>query len=709
MENKKTKTVGIKRISFKWKVILILELFAIVVNGSIGLLVWKTLHETVRNASQEKLVSIASSTAAAINVSKHESIRNEEDANNVEYGEISEFLRKVQNSDDSIDDIYTMRKTDLDETWEFVVDAMQTEDINNNGAIEDEEKRVEVGEEYGVSEYPQMKLAFGGPIADEEISCDKWGCWLSGYAPILDEDGNAVAIVGVDMSVEKVLGFEKEIRNISLAIMGILILLIPLVFYFTLAFLTSPMKKILKGIHGFQDDMSTRLDIRTGDEFEMIAVTFNTMAHQLELLYRDMENIVKEKTGELSSRVEEIEKRNANDEALLASIGDGLVAVDGEGNVIMMNRKAIEILGVENVDQVLHKNFCNSMELEDEKGNKVPCSKHPARRALKKGVRMSFSYVYLREDGKRIPLFMTVSPIVMGGKIIGAISVFHDISREREIDKAKSEFVSLASHQLRTPLSTIKWYAEMLSMEQVGKISSKQKKYLNAIYQSNQHMIELVNALLNVSRIEMGTFSIEPEGVNICALIRSVMAEAGPMIEEKELSINVNCDTNIPSIQADSTLMRIILQNLVSNAIKYTSQSGKITISAKVHSRQNAKKDADFLQICVADDGIGVPKHQQKHMFTKLFRADNARESVTDGNGLGLYIIKSILENSGGKINFKSEEGKGTEFIVTLPLSGMRSRKGTKRLNSYVKIKPSEIDSGNVSRKTNNNKPKKKK
>jgi signal transduction histidine kinase len=268
---------------------------------------------------------------------------------------------------------------------------------------------------------------------------------------------------------------------------------------------------------------------------------------------------------------------------------------------------------------------------------------------------------------------ITATPVVLDTKPTGVIMVFHDITKEKEIDKAKTEFVSLASHQLRTPLSAVNWYVEMLLSGDAGTLNSEQKKYLDEVYKGNQRMVELVNSLLNVSRLELGTFLIEPKPTDVVLLAQSVADEQKLQIDQKKILFSFLFEKNIPVIQADPKLLRMVLQNLLVNAVKYTPEKGTIALSISLAD----KKD---LLIKISDTGYGIPKHQQDKIFTKLFRADNVREKDTQGTGLGLYIVKSIMDHSGGKIWFESEENKGTTFFVRLPLVGMKKKEGVKTL-----------------------------
>lgn len=268
---------------------------------------------------------------------------------------------------------------------------------------------------------------------------------------------------------------------------------------------------------------------------------------------------------------------------------------------------------------------------------------------------------------------LSIFPIREGNQVLFYVSLCADITQRKEIDRAKTEFVSLASHQLRTPLSAIRWYSEMLLSKYVGELNEKQRQYVKEIYTGNLRMVELVNALLNVSRIDLGTFASEPEDVNLVEVCESVLSELTPQIIEKKQTVE-RIFSSAPGVySADPKLIRIVFQNFLSNSVKYTPPEGHII--AEIGVREGN------LYIRVSDNGYGIPKAQHGKIFEKLFRADNVRQKDTEGTGLGMYIVKAIIESSGGKIWFDSEENKGTTFYALLPLSGMMKKSGFKGLS----------------------------
>ncbi len=240
-----------------------------------------------------------------------------------------------------------------------------------------------------------------------------------------------------------------------------------------------------------------------------------------------------------------------------------------------------------------------------------------------------------------------------------------ELSRANEklqkFDEVKSNFISIVAHQLRTPLSAIKWTLSMLIGGDMGELNNDQKTFLMKTYESNTRMITLVNDMLVADGIQSGRVHYGFKHIDIVDLMDNVLYEINPQALKRHISIHYkNKFENLPQIYADPESMRAVLQNLLENAIKYTIDGGRVEI--------DIKEEKDHLLVSVADNGIGVPDDQAKDVFVKFFRARNAVKQVTDGSGLGLYITKSIIEKNGGTIWFESAEGKGSTFYFTVPL-----------------------------------------
>ncbi|MBP6866098.1 MAG: PAS domain S-box protein [Candidatus Pacebacteria bacterium] len=389
---------------------------------------------------------------------------------------------------------------------------------------------------------------------------------------------------------------------------------------------------------------------------------------------------LRERTVTYASEVTKgLRQAKAKDEAMLLSIGEGLVATGKDGNIVFVNRAFEDLMGWHE-EEVQGKLFVNLVQMFDEENREIEKQDRPIYKILRAPsssttkATITSNMHYKRKDGTIFPVAITISPIVVEGQIIGAVEVFRDITEEKAVDKEKTEFVSLASHQLRTPLSSVNWYTEMLLTGDAGKLSKMQKEYVKEIYAGNQRMIDLVNDLLNVSRLELGTFSVNPEKVDIVSAAFLAIDEQKQEIKKKKIKMETDFPDERPlEIDADPKLLHMIFQNLLSNSVKYTHEKGNIKIAVL--------KEDDFILIKVTDNGIGIPKSQQEKIFTKLFRADNVKGEDVEGTGLGLYIIKSIIEESGGTISFESKEGEGTTFTVALPLLGMKKKEGSRELS----------------------------
>ena len=292
----------------------------------------------------------------------------------------------------------------------------------------------------------------------------------------------------------------------------------------------------------------------------------------------------------------------------------------------------------------------------------------------KKDFNITFRVVWPNKEVHDIRAFASVERDAEG-KPLKMVGVNWDVTKEMEVDKAKSEFVSLASHQLRTPLSTINWYAEMLESGDAGPLTEKQHEFLKEIYLGSQRMVGLVNALLNVSRLELGRLTVEPSLTDLPTLSKTIISELKPIIEKNQLTVTEQYGESLPLANVDPKLISIVFQNLLTNAVKYTEEKGVIIFSIEMRKAGESfgerTVEGDSYAISVKDSGIGIPENQQHAIFTKLFRADNARERDQDGTGLGLYIVKEIVDLAGGAVWYNSKKGTGTTFYVLLPVEGM--------------------------------------
>lgn len=352
-------------------------------------------------------------------------------------------------------------------------------------------------------------------------------------------------------------------------------------------------------------------------------------------------------------------EQEAEAEALFTSIGDGAISTDEFGRITRVNPAAQNLLGYSEKELMgawFPKKIV-AVGLDDAPMNLID---RPITKAFLTGKPISDKLYYRRKNGQKVPVSINVSPILLDGKPLGAIEVFRDITLEQEVDRMKSEFISLASHQLRTPLSAIKTYTHMLHDGYMGELNTAQKNSLNTIIGASNRMNELISTLLNITRMESGTIAVTPKLVRLEGVAEEVLKELALMASGKAIKLSSTCSPKSGiNVTTDPLILKEVLSNLVSNAIKYTPDKGTVEVTMKLK--------AGNVVVEIKDSGWGIPKFSQDQIFSKFFRAHNIVKRETTGTGLGLYLVKGLVDALGGRIWFASEEGKGTSFFFSLP------------------------------------------
>lgn len=450
-------------------------------------------------------------------------------------------------------------------------------------------------------------------------------------------------------------------------------------FYFDVQQRQAMLQQLLQ--NGSVQDYQIKLKNRENQSVEVslnahVLVDENNQPIGVEGVLRDItarvqaEQLLRQQAEALAIAKRRAEEGQAKDEAILSSIGDGVVVTDNSGRVMFANRVVEQLLGW-STTEIIGKFWVEDLpKTIDQKGNAIPKENRALYKALQSGMKTTLNYIYLRKDNSKLPVSVTASPVILNQSIIGGIVVFRDITKEHEVDRMKTEFISLASHQLRTPLTAMKWFLEMLLAGDAGPLNKEQTEFMTNINTSNERMIELVNGLLNISRIESGRLIIEPSSTDLNRLIEEVLVELKPRISAKQQQLSFLPLADLPQLNLDQKLIRQVYSNLLTNAMKYTPAGGHISIILS--------KTATEVITQISDTGLGIPKAEQSHIFEKFYRGSNVLsiKDATNGTGLGLYLIKAILESSGGKLWFESEQGKGTSFFFSLPLAGMMEQKG---------------------------------
>jgi two-component system sensor histidine kinase VicK len=347
------------------------------------------------------------------------------------------------------------------------------------------------------------------------------------------------------------------------------------------------------------------------------------------------------------ARQEAEEERNKT-LAIITNFTDGLLVFDEQKKLSLINPQAESFLSIKS-DKVLGKTLSSMSRMS---GPKLLVN------LLGKDINPVFrEELKLHED-----LILEVSVILIPREDEDeSLIVLHDTTREKLVERMKTEFVSITAHQLRTPLSAIKWTLNMLLGGDLGKITKEQREFIGKTYQSNERMISLINDLLSVTRIEEGRYVYNPVLSNMTKLVQSLIDQCKDQLGARNINLEFEKPKKeLPQVLIDVEKINLAVQNLLDNAIRYNRLGGSIKISLKSNKKE--------IQFSIKDSGVGIPKKQEKRIFTKFFRASNVMRMETEGSGLGLFIVKNIIEAHKGRIWFKSKEGKGTTFHFTLPV-----------------------------------------
>ena len=343
-----------------------------------------------------------------------------------------------------------------------------------------------------------------------------------------------------------------------------------------------------------------------------------------------------------------VEKKSTD--AVIRSIAEGLVVVDSEGKVVMMNPAAEKLLGVEKQDKV----------------------GHPITENLKSEQLVSLAQGTPEQEGKEIELrssqeetkkILRASSAVIEnehGHTVGMVSVLSDITKQKELDRLKANFIASISHELRTPLIAIDKSVTLLLSKETGSLSEPQEQFLSIAARNLKRLTTLINDLLDMSKLEAKRMKLDRQPTVLLQLIDETLETFSNWAKSKSVKINKVVEGNIPEVIVDPGRIIQVLNNLIGNALKFTPSGGDVTIEATL--------DSDSVKVSVEDTGVGIPTQDLSKIFDKFYQSSERAPSDVSGTGLGLSICKEIVKIHGGKIWAESEKGKGARFNFTLPL-----------------------------------------
>ncbi|PIQ85342.1 MAG: hypothetical protein COV74_09065 [Candidatus Omnitrophica bacterium CG11_big_fil_rev_8_21_14_0_20_45_26] len=453
-------------------------------------------------------------------------------------------------------------------------------------------------------------------------------------------------------------------------------------------------RSIIKPLHMLQQgaviigkgNLKHKIPVSSKDEIGELANSFNEMTRKLEESYTILEEKVKERTKGLSEANIKLEQEKAKDDALISSLGEGMIATDPEGKIMRINHQAAAMMGWREND-VIGKSVYELIAFEDERYGTISKEKHPILTTIKKGKGTVMSAYLSRPDESRFPVTMTVAPIALDDQIAGAIAIMRDITKEKEIENMKNEFVSTVSHELRTPLTIIKEFVALVFDGVAGSVNDKQKKFLSTATNNIDRLARIINDLLDISKIEAGKIVLNRTMVDMEALCSEIVENGKTLFTEKKIRIQTAIEKKLPLLFVDRDKMIQVFTNLIGNAAKFTPAGGLVVMTAVLKNGS--------IEFAVADTGPGISKENLKKTFGKFEQFGRQHGAGAKGTGLGLAISKGLVELHGGRIKVESEFGMGTKFSFTIPIQNERDI-FTNELKKRVKANQQKLASTSV-------------
>jgi PAS domain S-box-containing protein len=419
------------------------------------------------------------------------------------------------------------------------------------------------------------------------------------------------------------------------------IIVIILSIYFGLQ-LTDPIRKLTQGAKLLGDgDFDHKIEIHTKDELQELAETFNSMASSIKKLVGDL------KGNNIILKLEESKLNN-----IIKSVSDGVIALNAKGEIVMSNPPAAKLIH-KTPEQIIGRKISDLFALQfDDK---------PFVLSLDKTGIYQYNELILPHHDSMSYLNIVVSVINHQQDDIAAIITINDLTKSRELDFMKLDFVAIAAHELRTPLTVVRGYLDLINTEAITRMSLSGIENLQKAMQGADQLRDLINKLLNIARIERGEMEIFVEKLNISKIIRESVRQhqSTSILKEQTIELKTQNDKDI-YVPADPSSLNEVLNNLLGNAIKYTSKGGEIKV--------RVSSTIDVVRVEVQDNGPGVPENLRAKLFTKFYRAERSLIAGTRGTGLGLYISKTIIELLHGTIGITDDSDHGSTFYFTLPI-----------------------------------------
>ncbi|OYD07949.1 ATP-binding protein [Paludifilum halophilum] len=443
------------------------------------------------------------------------------------------------------------------------------------------------------------------------------------------EDGLVIGAIYIEAPMEEMYKTIRTINNYLIKITLVSLVGTGILGVVLARTITNPVKEITRQATVMAEgNFDRKVDVKSQDEIGQLASSFNHLAHHL----REALSQKEEEKGKL--------------ESVLANMSDGVIATDRRGRVIVMNRRA---------EEILNRSFQHGESI-----NQVLPLAQPLTPPLAEE-RETYLELNDSEDEHLTVVKLTFTPIRRPGReTVGLIVVLQDVTEEEKLDRQRKEFVANVSHELRTPLTTIKSYLEAL--DEGGAMEEKElaSRFLRVTRQEAERMTRLIHDLLQLSRLDAEKVRFHKQPLLLSEVLEDAADRFSVQCEQKEIDFTLSISDRLPRVYADRDQVDQVLDNLLSNAVKYTQAGGSITLSAR-------KRSDGFITVSVADTGIGIPKKDLERIFDRFYRVDKARSRSMGGTGLGLSIAREMIRGHGGEIGIESQYGEGTTVSFTLP------------------------------------------
>lgn len=477
---------------------------------------------------------------------------------------------------------------------------------------------------------PEVKSALAGKPGTATRLSRSTGMRLLYAAVPVRAEGRVVGVVRAAYSLEAIEAKAARVRQAIIAL-GVLVFLAAMVIAFALASsLSRPVREMSRVVERLAEgDYDARVGDVGQDEHGQLAKVLNDLAQRVQMTVQELSR----DKGQLS--------------AILTNMAEAVVAVDAGGRIIAVNPSLGRAFGVQ-AEQATGKQF-------------IEVLRHHQLDQLVRGV-LNDKRGRLEEVRTFVPderIFEAqAAPLYEEGRFAGALVVLHDITRLRRLEQVRRDFVANVSHELRTPLTSIKGFAETLEMGAISD-SKNAASFVRSIQKQADRMIALVEDLLDLAAIESGQRKPSIEAVAVGELMEDICSALRPLASKKKIELRIDAPPSLPPLAGDRGQLRQVFSNLLENAVKFTN-AGSVSVAAAA--------TGETLSISVTDTGIGIPTQDLSRIFERFYRVDKARSREMGGTGLGLSIVKHLVESHGGSIRVESSVGKGSTFIVLLPI-----------------------------------------